>query len=123
MFDPPLSVAYNNLTVEEVVLSPAHLATARETALESMTLLKNANTRTHNTGSEKTGSEKTGSVSGGRALPLDANAFKAGSTLGVVGPQAKMAGLLMGNYAESGRQVRPIACTINRWTGATNSLL
>jgi beta-glucosidase len=94
MFDPPLSVAYNNLTVDEVVLSRAHLAIARETALESMTLLKNANTRS---------TDRTASTPSAPALPLDPSTFKDGSVLGIFGPQAKMAGLLMGNYAESGR--------------------
>jgi len=79
MFDPPLSVSYNMLNESEAQ-SPEHLAIAKTAALESMTLLKN---------------EKA-------ALPLNADDFKSKEkSILVVGPQAKMAGLLMGNYAES----------------------
>lgn len=34
------------------------------------------------------------------ALPLDATKFSKQGSLAVIGPQATMAGLLMGNYAE-----------------------
>ena len=75
MLDPPDTVPYNALNGTQA-FSPEHQRIALETAEASMTLLKNDH----------------------GALPLSAHGT---GTLAIVGPQAKMAGLLMGNYAES----------------------
>ena len=82
MLDPPSDVAYNHINAS-VLQSAAHLSLARRTARASMTLLKNDDS----------------------ALPLSPAALRrpAGATpaLALIGPQAMMAGLLHGNYAES----------------------
>lgn len=81
MLDPPNSVPYNALNGSEALSDP-HRQIALQAALKSMTLLKNERA----------------------ALPLkpaDFGAEPRAGRLAIVGPQAKMAGLLMGNYAES----------------------
>jgi len=79
MLDPPASMPlYNGLSGSQAQ-SAEHLNITRRTALEGMTLLKNAKA----------------------ALPLDATKFTKPGSLAVIGGQATMAGLLMGNYAES----------------------
>lgn len=78
MLDPPLSVAYNQLDSRQAQ-SPEHLALALRVAQASMTLLKNRN----------------------HTLPLSKHSLSRAGSLALIGPQAKMAGLLMGNYAES----------------------
>ena len=81
--DPPTTVPYNYLNGTEAQ-APSHMNIALQTALASMTLLKNDK----------------------KVLPLSKAALAAAGAGGapsvaLIGPQAKDAGLLMGNYAES----------------------
>eukprot|EP00040_Diaphanoeca_grandis_P032448 m.196622 g.196622 ORF g.196622 m.196622 type:complete len:903 (+) comp32628_c0_seq1:29-2737(+) len=79
MLDPPTSVSYNRLNHTEAQ-SPAHMQVAKNVALASMTLLKNSQ----------------------QTLPLNPARFmNKAKSIAMVGPQAMMAGILMGNYAES----------------------
>lgn len=72
-FDPPLDVAYNNITTASVEGS-AHLNLSRMVAQDSICLYKNEN----------------------NALPLDPSTVK---VIAVIGPQAIDPSLLPGNYA------------------------
>jgi beta-glucosidase-like glycosyl hydrolase len=83
--DPPNSMLAYNLLNGTQAQSPEHLNITKTAAVEGMTLLKNSN----------------------KALPLSAAKFAKAGSLCVIGPQAIMAGLLMGNYAE----VSPDCCT------------
>lgn len=78
MLDPPTQNPYNQLN-QSVAQSPENLAAAYTAAIKGMTLLQN----NHD------------------ALPLSSDTFTSTGSLAVIGPQATMAGLLMGNYAES----------------------
>jgi beta-glucosidase len=82
MLDPPNTVPYDRITASTLQSAP-HMKIARDTALASMTLLKNKGAKT------------------AKALPLDPKSFTEPGSLALIGPQAMMAGLLMGNYAES----------------------
>ena len=79
MFDPPTTVAYNNIffNATELAGNKAHRAVNTRAARESITLYKND----------------------GGTLPLDAE--KAVKTIAVVGFQGANSGILSGNYAAS----------------------
>lgn len=75
-FDPPLDVAYNNITVnyDGGCQGDKHLQLAREVAADSICLYKNEN----------------------NALPLNKKTIKG---IALIGPQATQGSLLLGNYA------------------------
>jgi len=78
MFDPPASLAYNNITYADVA-SPANLALAEVAARKGMTLLVNK----------------------GAALPL-APKPPAGKRYALLGPNANASYILLGSYSDPG---------------------
>eukprot|EP01084_Bolivina_argentea_P317675 550826_1 len=85
-FDPPLDVAYNNITVnyDGGVQGDHHLQLAREVAQDSICMYKNDN----------------------NALPLNKKDIKG---IALIGPQATQGNLLLGNYANNpSKGVTPI---------------